>query len=47
MCELGHDVLNSVIRDRLAEMQTTLAQAEENRKVHYKEQINRVMEWAV
>jgi len=35
-----------VIRDRLAEMQTTLASAQENRKVHYKEQINRVTDWA-
>ena len=46
MCELGHDVFDSVIRNRLAEMHTTMDQAEENRKVHYKEQINRVTDWA-
>ena len=46
MCELGHDVFNSVIHDRLAEMRTTMVQAEENLKVHYKEQINRVMDCA-
>lgn len=46
MCELGHDVFKTVIRDRVAEMERTLANAEEKRKVHYKEQINRVREWA-
>ena len=34
MCELGHDVFTTVIRDRLSEMQTTLESAKENKKVH-------------
>lgn len=46
MCELGHDVFTSVIRDRLAEMQATMASAPENRKVSFKEQINRVSDWS-
>ena len=46
MCELGHDVFTGIIRDRIAEMQATMAAAQENRKVHIKEQINRVTEWA-
>ena len=46
MCELGHEVFSGIIRDRLADMQTSLTQAQENRKVHIKEQINRVTEWA-
>lgn len=46
MCELGHDVFTGVIRDRLAEMQATMASAPENRKVSYKEQINRVSDWS-
>ena len=46
MCELGHDVFTSIIRDRLSEMQTSLKSAPENQKVHSKEQINRVMDWS-
>ena len=46
MSELGHEVFSGVIRDRLSEMEQTLASAQENRKVHYKEQINRVTEWS-
>lgn len=46
MCEMGHDVFTNVIQQRLQEMQVTMENAQENRKVHYKEQINRVYEWS-
>ena len=46
MCELGHSVFEKLITDRIAEMKEVLAKADENKKVRYKEKINRVAEWA-
>ena len=46
MCELGHPVFSQLISNRIAEMQEVQAKADENKKVKFKEKINRVIEWA-
>ena len=46
MCELGYDVFENVIRDRLEDMQRQFKAAPENKKVVIREQINRVTAWA-
>ena len=46
MCELGHPVFEKLINSRIAEMKEVLAKADENKKVRFKERINRVTEWA-
>ena len=46
MSELGHDVFEQTITDRIEEMKTNLQKADENKKVRIKEKINRITEWA-
>jgi len=46
MSELGHSVFEQLITSRIAEMKEVLAKADENKKVRFKEKINRVTEWA-
>ena len=46
MSELGHSVFEQLINNRIDEMKQILAKADENKKVRFKEKINRVTEWA-
>ena len=45
MCELGHEVFEKHIKERLIEMQKAQIEADESKKVLLKEKYNRVTEW--
>ena len=46
MSELGHEVFEQTISDRIDEMKAILEKADESKKVKIKEKINRITEWA-